>query len=71
MYNFLTTAPAGGMGGSLIMIVAMFAVMYFMLIRPENKRKKEAEEMHRLCRHRQDRRQGYHHRWYHGHRCQR
>ena len=45
MYNFLTTAPAGGMGGSLIMIVAMFAVMYFMLIRPENKRKKEAEEM--------------------------
>ena len=45
MYNFLTTAPAGGMGGSLIMIVAMFAVMYFMLIRLENKRKKEAEEM--------------------------
>ena len=47
MFNFLTTTadPAAGMGGSLIMIVAMFALMYFMLIRPENKRKKEAEQM--------------------------
>ena len=27
------------------MIVAMIAVMYFMLIRPENKKKKAAEEM--------------------------
>ena len=44
MFNFLT-APAGGMGGTLIMMVAMLALMYFMLIRPENKRKKEAEEM--------------------------
>ena len=30
---------------TIIMIVAMVAIMYFMLIRPENKRKKEAENM--------------------------
>ena len=44
MLNFLT-ATAGGMGSSVIMLVVMLAVFYFMLIRPENKRKKEAEEM--------------------------
>ncbi len=44
--NFLTT-PAGtpGMGSTLIMMVAMLVIFYFMLIRPENKRKKEAEQM--------------------------
>ena len=45
MVNFLTTTAAGGMGGSVIMLVTMLAIFYFMLIRPENKRKKEAEEM--------------------------
>ena len=47
MTNFLTaTGSAGaGMGSSVIMLVAMLAIFYFMLIRPENKRKKEAEEM--------------------------
>ena len=30
---------------SLLMIVVMIAVFYFILIRPENKRKKKAEEM--------------------------
>ena len=30
---------------SMIMIVALMAVMYFFMIRPENKRKKEAEQM--------------------------
>ena len=30
---------------SIIMIVAMIAIMYFLLIRPENKRKKEAANM--------------------------
>lgn len=30
---------------SLIMIVVMLALMYFLMIRPENKRKKQAEEM--------------------------
>ena len=29
----------------IIMIIAMFAVMYFFMIRPENKRKKEAQAM--------------------------
>ena len=44
MFNILTT-PAGGGATSLIMIVAMIAVFYFLMIRPENKRKKEAEQM--------------------------
>ena len=40
------TTPTGGLLGSpLIMIVIMVAIFYFMLIRPENKRKKEAEQM--------------------------
>ena len=30
---------------SIIMVVAMIAIMYFLLIRPENKRKKEAADM--------------------------
>ena len=29
----------------IIMLVLMFAIMYFMMIRPENKRKKKAQEM--------------------------
>ena len=35
------------MGGyeSIILLVVMFGVMYFTLIRPESKRKKEAEKM--------------------------
>lgn len=47
MLNFLTsTADAtGGLTSTLLMMVIMFGIMYFMLIRPENKRKKEAEEM--------------------------
>ena len=47
MLNFLTTTPdaMGGMGSTILMLVMMIAVFYFMLIRPENKRKKEAEQM--------------------------
>lgn len=30
---------------TIIMIVVLFAMMYFMMIRPENKRKKKAQEM--------------------------
>ena len=30
---------------SILMLVAMFAIFYFMMIRPENKRKKQAEEL--------------------------
>ena len=47
MVNFLNAGmDAGtGMGSTMVMLVVMLAVFYFMLIRPENKRKKEAEEM--------------------------
>ena len=40
-----TTPNAGSMMPTLVMIVLMVAIFYFMLIRPENKRKKEAEEL--------------------------
>ena len=45
MNTILTTGAAGGGMTSIIMIVAMIAVFYFLMIRPENKRKKEAEQM--------------------------
>ena len=46
MFNFLTADPAApGMGSMLIPLIVMMGLMYFMLIRPENKRKKEAEQM--------------------------
>ena len=45
MVNFLTDAAGASMGSTVIMLVLMVAVFYFMLIRPENKRKKEAEAM--------------------------
>ena len=34
-----------GASSSIIMLVVLIAVFYFMLIRPENKRKKEAENL--------------------------
>ena len=45
MAHFLTTSAQGGGMTSIVMIVAMIAVFYFLMIRPENKRKKEAEQM--------------------------
>ena len=47
MINFLTATVdhAAGLGSTVIMMVVMLGVFYFMLIRPENKRKKEAEQM--------------------------
>ena len=49
MWNFLTDATTatteGGFMGTIIMLVVMVGVFYFMLIRPENKRKKEAEQL--------------------------
>ena len=45
MFHLLTTTANAGLGSSIIMMVAMLAIFYFMLIRPENKRKKEAEQM--------------------------
>ena len=39
-------ASAGsGMGSMIFMLVAMIAVFYFFLIRPENKKKKQAQQM--------------------------
>ena len=46
MFHILTTTDTtAGMGSSIFMLIAMLAIFYFMLIRPENKRKKEAEQM--------------------------
>ncbi len=46
MNLFLTStdATAGGMS-TILMLVVLFGVFYFFMIRPENKRKKEAEAM--------------------------
>ena len=40
-----TGAPGVGMLGSLLPLVLIIGVFYFLMIRPENKRKKEAEQM--------------------------
>ena len=50
MLHFLETAPAPDAGGSgmmttILMLAVMVGIFYFMLIRPEKKRKKEAENM--------------------------
>ena len=47
MINFLTATvdASAGLGSTIIMMAVMLGVFYFMLIRPENKRKKEAEQM--------------------------
>ena len=45
MLTILTNTGTAGMPSMLLTLVLMLAVFYFMLIRPENKRKKEAEQM--------------------------
>ena len=47
MYFLTAVNPADGssMGATIIMLIAMVGIFYFMLIRPENKRKKEAEQL--------------------------
>ena len=49
MFNILAAgtnlAEGNGLTSTIIMLVVMVAVFYFMLIRPENKRKKEAEQL--------------------------
>lgn len=45
MLNFLAAPGDGGMMSTIIMLVLMVGIFYFMLIRPENKRKKQAEQM--------------------------
>ncbi len=46
MVQFLeaTTGTPGSGISTIVMLLVMVAVFYFMLIRPENKRKKEAEQ---------------------------
>ena len=39
------TESAAGMGAMLLPLLIMLALMYFLMIRPENKRKKDAEAM--------------------------
>ena len=47
--NFLTTSTTGPASGSsmpmIFMMVGLFALMYFMTIRPQKKRQKEEQEM--------------------------
>ena len=38
-------AQGGGLGSTVIMLVVMIAIFYFMIIRPENKRKKQTKAM--------------------------
>ena len=45
MSNYLEATAGGSPMYTIIMLVLMLGIFYFMLIRPENKRKKEAEEM--------------------------
>ena len=47
MFPILADAPTdgGGLFSPLLMLVLMFGALYFFMIRPENKRKKEAEAM--------------------------
>ena len=46
MLKFLAETPqGGGLMSTILMLGVMLAIFYFMLIRPENKRKKEAEQM--------------------------
>lgn len=50
MLQFLESTGTGTVAGpdmmsTILMLVIMVGIFYFMLIRPENKRKKEAEQM--------------------------
>lgn len=44
-YTVAEGASAIGMGSMLLPLILMLALMYFLMIRPESKRKKQAEEM--------------------------
>ena len=47
MYSLTALGSGDGssMSATVIMLIVMVAIFYFMLIRPENKRKKEAEQL--------------------------
>ncbi len=40
-----TAAPPGGGMMQIVMLVGLFAIMYFMLIRPQRKRQKEHQQL--------------------------
>ncbi len=42
---FLSAQQGGSSMSMILMLVLMFGLMYFLMIRPERKRKKEAEQM--------------------------
>jgi preprotein translocase subunit YajC len=44
MKMYLLAAPAGGFNMNWIIIPAMFVVMYFFMIRPQQKKQKEARK---------------------------
>lgn len=41
----LAQAAAGGLGSNVIFFLALFAIMYFVLIRPQQKQAKEAQNL--------------------------
>ena len=45
MYFLTEQAATGGNTSMIFMLVGMFALMYFMMIRPQKKRQKEEQEM--------------------------
>jgi preprotein translocase subunit YajC len=47
MIQFLETAatPTSGMGSMLIVMVPLFLIMYFLMIRPQKKQERETNEM--------------------------
>ena len=38
-------SPQGGMWSSLLIMIPLFAIMYFLMIRPQQKKQKEHDEM--------------------------
>ena len=45
MLQYLTANPTGGGYTMILMLVAFVAEFYFMILRPESKKKKEAEQL--------------------------
>ncbi len=43
--NGAAAAPGGGLGSMLPFIIVMFAIMYFLMIRPNQKRERERRQM--------------------------
>ncbi|HWG36916.1 MAG TPA: preprotein translocase subunit YajC [Terriglobales bacterium] len=46
-FLWMQAAPSGGNGLGLIMILAVFAIFYFLLIMPVQRRQKRVQKMHR------------------------